>query len=244
MRDIGSPGASPPAPTADPLAWPGDGARWTRALGIVAGLHAVPILIAAYWLGPVPHIPAAEPAVLVELAPAAVPERPVEPTPQPPEPVTRPERPRAVVEAPREAKIVEPVPAAQPAVTMPVRRPVEESESTRETAPPPPRPAPPPPRPASGQPTWQGMLLGHLDRHKRYPRDAQLRRSQGVPWIRFVIDREGRVRSVNLERSSGFRSLDAEAIALPRRAEPLPKPPAEVDGQVIELVVPVEFFLR
>src|SRR3546814_3597931 len=39
-------------------------------------------------------------------------------------------------------------------------------------------------------------------------------------------------------RSSGFRPLDDEAISLPKRAQPLPKPPVEVKGEAIELVVP------
>jgi len=57
------------------------------------------------------------------------------------------------------------------------------------------------------------------------------------------MDRDGRILSVRLERSSGFRALDEEALALPRRASPLPKPPEDVRGDPIELVVPVEFFM-
>jgi protein TonB len=49
--------------------------------------------------------------------------------------------------------------------------------------------------------------------------------------------------SVRLERSSGVRSLDDEALSLPKRASPLPRPPEEVKGDSIELVVPVEFFM-
>ncbi|MFT3967795.1 MAG: energy transducer TonB [Sphingobium sp.] len=87
-------------------------------------------------------------------------------------------------------------------------------------------------------------MLGALDKVKRYPREASFRRQQGVPYIRFVMDRQGRLLSVRLERSCGFRSLDEEAVSLPRRAQPLPKPPEEVKGDTIELVVPVEFFMR
>jgi protein TonB len=82
-----------------------------------------------------------------------------------------------------------------------------------------------------------------LNKAKRYPRDAQFNRQQGVPYIRFVMNRDGKVLSVRLERSSGFRALDDEAVALPKRAQPLPKPPDNLPGDTIELVVPVEFFL-
>lgn len=69
------------------------------------------------------------------------------------------------------------------------------------------------------------------------------RREQGVPYIRIVINREGKVLSSRLERSSGFPELDREAVSLARRTSPLPKPPEDRGGDTLELVVPVEFFL-
>lgn len=71
-----------------------------------------------------------------------------------------------------------------------------------------------------------------------------VRRQQGVPYIRFVMDRDGHVLSSRLERSSGFDALDRAALELPKQAQPLPKPPEDRLGDKIELVVPVEFFLR
>jgi TonB family protein len=77
----------------------------------------------------------------------------------------------------------------------------------------------------------------------RYPRLAMERKQQGAPWVRFVIDCDGKVLSVGLERSSGFPDLDREALTLPKRAQPLPNPLDEKPGDTIELVAPVEFFL-
>lgn len=114
----------------------------------------------------------------------------------------------------------------------------------RETTAPVSKPVPPAPQASSAKPTWQGLVLGALDKVKRYPRDAHFARQQGVPYIRFTMDRQGKVLAVSLERSSGIRSLDREAQALPKRAQPLPKPPEDVKGETIELVVPVEFFMR
>ena len=105
------------------------------------------------------------------------------------------------------------------------------------------RPAPPSARASDAKPTWEGRVLAALNRVKRYPREASRNRQQGVPWIRFVMDRQGRVRSVRLERSSGFDALDREALTLPQRAQPLPPPPDSVTGDRIELVMPVDFFL-
>jgi protein TonB len=114
----------------------------------------------------------------------------------------------------------------------------------KETTAPESKPAPPAPQISTGKPTWEGLVLGALNKVKHYPRDAHFARQQGVPYIRFVMDRDGKLLSARIERSSGVRSLDQEALALPRRAQPLPKPPEDVKGDSIELVVPVEFFLR
>jgi len=128
-----------------------------------------------------------------------------------------------------------PVPAAKPLV--------DPGPPVKDTTAPESKPEPPAPQPSNARPTWEGLVLGALNKVKRYPRDAALRRQQGVPYIRFVMNREGNVLSSRIERSSGFRPLDDEAISLPKRAQPLPKPPVEVKGEAIELVVPVEFFI-
>ncbi|WP_395396197.1 TonB family protein (plasmid) [Novosphingobium sp. BL-8A] len=99
-------------------------------------------------------------------------------------------------------------------------------------------------QPSTAKPTWQGLVQSALNKVKRYPRQAAVFRQQGVPYIRFVMDRDGKVLSSHIERSSGFRALDDEAISLPKRAQPLPKPPDDMKGATIELVVPVEFFMR
>lgn len=92
--------------------------------------------------------------------------------------------------------------------------------------------------------TWQSLLQAHLERRKRYPRSAQLRKQQGVPWVSFTMDREGNVSDVKLHRPSGVASLDKEVVALVKRAEPLPVPPEEVSGETLSMTLPVAFFIR
>ena len=62
--------------------------------------------------------------------------------------------------------------------------------------------------------------------------------------MRFTMDRAGRVLVSTLERTSNHGVLDAEALALLQRAQPLPPLPDEIDGDTLEIVVPIEFFLR
>jgi protein TonB len=47
-----------------------------------------------------------------------------------------------------------------------------------------------------------------------------------------------------ITRSSGAAALDEEALALLRRAEPFPAPPAELVGPQVNLTVPIRFNLR
>ncbi|MGO1693484.1 MAG: energy transducer TonB [Marinobacter sp.] len=98
-------------------------------------------------------------------------------------------------------------------------------------------------RAADARVNWQNILQAHLAQRKRYPRRAQMRRQEGVPWVSFTIDREGRVLDVSLFRASGVKSLDKETVALVHRADPLPAPPPEVPGNTVSLTVPVEFFI-
>src|SRR5690606_10718338 len=95
---------------------------------------------------------------------------------------------------------------------------------------------------AASTATFQQRLLAHLERHKRYPRSAQLRRQEGVGYARFVLDRNGRVTGLRLERSSGHDILDREVLELIERAQPLPAFPPELVEERLDLVVPIQFF--
>ncbi|MCP1469669.1 protein TonB [Sphingobium sp. OAS761] len=192
------------------------------------------------------HIARDAPALTVfDVAPPAAPPKPESERPQGPEQIEQPEaEPSPRPEPPRAELPNIVLPIDWPAMASELQPAPQTAEPAERTSAPSAKPLPPAPRISTGRPTWEGMVLAALDKAKRYPRDAQFARQQGVPWIRFVIDRQGRVLSSRLERSSGYASLDREAVALPRRAEPLPSPPATVGGDTIELVVPVEFFMK
>lgn len=104
--------------------------------------------------------------------------------------------------------------------------------------------APPAPQAQSNAPdSWEGRVLARLEKFRRYPGAARSARQQGVAYIRFRINRDGRVLSSSLTRSSGFPALDQAALETLRRADPLPKIPADRPDE-IELSVPVEFYIR
>jgi protein TonB len=92
--------------------------------------------------------------------------------------------------------------------------------------------------------TWQSVLLGHLERFKRYPRRAERLRQEGIVYVLFSVDRQGHVRNGRLGKSSGYPALDDETLAVVQRADPVPPPPPEIVGDPVEVMVPVSFYLR
>jgi periplasmic protein TonB len=102
----------------------------------------------------------------------------------------------------------------------------------------------PTPNSSNAIPTWKTQIVALLERNKRYPETSQSRREQGVAQVFFSIDRQGRVIDSRVVRSSGASALDEEALALLRRAQPFPKPPAELGGEHVDLTVPIRFNLK
>jgi protein TonB len=89
--------------------------------------------------------------------------------------------------------------------------------------------------------SWQNSVVLHLNRHKRYPAEARQQEMQGVVRVRFVMDRSGQLTASEIAKTSGYAALDQEALELLKRASPLPRPPPAIDGETIELVVPIQF---
>ncbi|MBP6877795.1 MAG: energy transducer TonB [Phenylobacterium sp.] len=90
---------------------------------------------------------------------------------------------------------------------------------------------------------YASRLRAWLEAHKTYPKRARMRREEGVVHVHFAVDRQGRLLGGDVVRSSGYASLDAEAMAMLDRSNPFPGAPHAVRGERIEVSTPVEFFL-
>jgi len=73
--------------------------------------------------------------------------------------------------------------------------------------------------------SYRVVVGSMLERVKHYPEAARQRGAKGIATIGFVLDVSGRIRSVSLLRSSGEADLDAESVAVVKRAAPFPPPP-------------------
>ncbi len=96
-------------------------------------------------------------------------------------------------------------------------------------------------RPSASALRWERSLVAHLERSKRYPRDAAGK--SGVALLAFSIDRQGRLLASRILKSSGSAVLDAETLALVNRAEPFPAPPGNVADSQLSFVVPIRYAL-
>ena len=77
-------------------------------------------------------------------------------------------------------------------------------------------------------------------RHQLYPMEAGGREGRAV--VRVRIDRAGNVRYYAIEESSGSRILDAAALDMIRRANPVPVVPANYPaGNLVEFLIPITF---
>ena len=99
-------------------------------------------------------------------------------------------------------------------------------------------------RPSNEAMSWSKALMNHLGRHRRYPTAARQAGHQGAVQVGFTIDRRGQVLSARVIKASQSVHLDAEALSMLKRASPLPEPPDEIAGEVVELVIPIEFTIK
>jgi len=90
---------------------------------------------------------------------------------------------------------------------------------------------------------YLGRVLAQLNRFKQYPRAARQAHIEGVVMLHFVMDAKGAVQSFEVAKSSGRPVLDAEALALIQRAQPLPALPADFPTRTLDAVVPIAFSL-
>jgi len=235
--------------------------RWGASLAVVLCIYAA-LIAAGMWrytarpildegnvqavmveLAPLPSAPPAPPSELPPGPPQQAQQAQPKPAPKPPEPEPLPDLAPVVEDPYREAQEEAAEDSAQ------------EQAAIAQTTAPPSVDAPPGAEYAASQSvsgqarqqavaSWQGLLLGHLEKHRRYPRNAQRLRQQGVAHVRFAVDRQGRVSHPRIGRSSGHPLLDEETLATLLRASPVPPPPPEIRGDPVEVSVPVSFFMR
>jgi TonB family protein len=88
--------------------------------------------------------------------------------------------------------------------------------------------------------SYDRRLVEHLNEFKQYPASANARHASGETLVTFSVDREGRIVSSSVVRSSGDDELDRASLEMLIRAQPLPLP-AEMTSSPERFTLPVIF---
>ncbi len=192
--------------------------------------------------------------------------------PKTPEPVVIPEPPAPVEQAkpepikplqkklpqpeaaPINALSPEPVQTESPPPTVITAAPKVDAPPVITVPTPAPTPAPQPEPPKKTEPSeddvnaalrqYGGTLGRAIAKHKQYPKIAQMRGWQGECLLDLKIDSSGNVLSASVKESSGFESLDNQALEMARKASPFPTPPDALKDRSFNITVPVSFKLE
>jgi len=195
--------------------------------------------------------PEPKPPVLLDPEPAVarpgpLPDPVADPLPEPALPL-EPAPPRAKPRMERAAP--QPLPAAPVASSVPAEHAPAGPSPLASAAPVATQPIAPPsaaaPVPAENPPglSYGAVLLRWLERYREYPRAARLRRIEGVVVLRLTIERSGRLAEAAVAESSGSPLLDDAALAMARRAAPMPPLPRGEGVERVVMLVPIAFRL-
>ena len=91
----------------------------------------------------------------------------------------------------------------------------------------------------AGSNAYNALVVGHLEKFKRYPKDAH--GASGTVLVRFALNRAGDVILSEVSKSSGNNVLDHEALDILHRASPFPPFPAAKPGAQESYIWPMHF---
>ncbi len=87
---------------------------------------------------------------------------------------------------------------------------------------------------------YMARVIAWIEQNKRSPADT----ASGVATVRFVLDRRGSVRGVELVRTSGSRRLDQAALDQIRETQPFPRPAPNATWRTREFTLNIEYRRR
>ena len=83
-----------------------------------------------------------------------------------------------------------------------------------------------------------------LNRNKTYPPRAVRYREEGNVMITFQILKTGALTELRIKSSSGFPSLDRQAMQIVEKSSPFKRFPPNLSQNLLSIEVPMEFKLR
>ena len=91
--------------------------------------------------------------------------------------------------------------------------------------------------------SYGALLTQHISNFKKYPRIAQRRVWEGDILLEITLNKNSKVLDIKIISESRYGALNKEAIAMIKRAQPLPKA-KNINSETFKVFVPVAFKLR
>jgi len=220
--------------------------RWMLSAAAVIAIHATLVVRLTTWHERLPGDEGTE-AIIVDLAPVVAPptESRNDLAPAPEQQQSKAVQDVQQPEQTPQEKIVPPPPVPDAEVKLPEEVKPAEKPKEEPTPPVPEATSPPRPRPSAAQvASWHRRIAQQVERHKGYPASARARHETGTAELAFTLDRNGKLVTSRILRTSGSAALDQETIDTVRRAQPFPPPPPNMPGDAFDFTVPIRFNIR
>lgn len=91
---------------------------------------------------------------------------------------------------------------------------------------------------------YLAALVKAIERHRFYPRMSRRLNEEGTVEVRFVVQRNGRLTDITVERSSGSQRLDEAALQTLGKTTPFAPLPAALEREQLSLTVPIVYRLQ
>ena len=223
-----------------------DRRRWVLSAAVVIAMHAALVVRLTTWHERLPGDEGTE-AIIVDLAPlmAARTDSRNDLAPGPEQQQSKAAQEVQQPEQTPQEKIQPPPPVPDAEVKLPEELKPAEKPKEEPTPPVPETTSPPRPTPSAAQvASWHRRIAQQVERHKGYPASARARHETGTAELAFTLDRNGKVVTSRIVRTSGSAALDQETIDTARRAQPFPPPPPNMPGETFDFTVPIRFNIR
>jgi len=86
---------------------------------------------------------------------------------------------------------------------------------------------------------WARQISAYFELHKRYPKVSKVKEARVK--VALVLNRLGHVVSLEVAQSSGDPAYDEAAMAMIRRSDPVPRPPAALTDDTFSYSLDVNF---
>lgn len=102
--------------------------------------------------------------------------------------------------------------------------------------------SPSPSSPSSSSLSYISFLRSQIELHKQYPREALLRREEGLVEVSVTLEKSGQLTELSISKGA-TPALDRAALGALRSLSGLPPPPPELRAP-LKLRIPLRFELR